>query len=283
MFATALIVFRESLEAALFVGIVAAATRGMVGRSSWLSAGVGAGVLGAIFLALLAENLSGWLGGLGQDVVNIGILSAALAMLLWHSIWVTTHTKDMVTEARQLGQSVQQGRRTPWALLFVVGLSVLREGAETVLFISGSLSGGPVAQPGSVLTAGALGLVLGVFVGVAIYAGLARIPTRQVFSVTNVLIALVAASLASQLARSLAQAGFIEAWTTPLWDSSWMLSQDSALGTFLHALVGYDAQPSAAQLGAWLATLAVISIGTRLLRERRPGGRAPSPASLSTN
>ena len=32
MFATAIIVFRETLEAALFVGIMAVATRGLAGR-----------------------------------------------------------------------------------------------------------------------------------------------------------------------------------------------------------------------------------------------------------
>ena len=104
----------------------------------------------------------------------------------------------------------------------------------------------------------------------------------MLFSVTNVLIALIAASLASQLARTLAQAGFIEAWTTPLWDSSWLLSPDSALGTFLHALMGYDAQPSAAQLAAYLGTLAFIVIGTRLLRPKAGGPQATRQAGLST-
>lgn len=270
MFTTALIVFRETLEAALFIGIVAAATRELAGRARWLSAGVGAGVLGAGLLALFAQHLSGWLDGLGQDVVNIGILSVALAMLLWHCVWVSTHTREMVSEAKQLGQSVQQGQQTPWALVVVVALAVLREGAETVLFVAGSLTSNSATTPAAVLTAGLAGLLGGVLLGLGIYAGLSRIPTRRVFSVTNVLIALLAGSLASQLARALAQAGFIESWTSPLWDSNALLSQDSALGTFMHALVGYDAQPSAAQLGSYLAVLAVIYGGTRLLRPSAP-------------
>lgn len=266
MFTTALIVFRESLEAALFIGIVAAATRGLVGRSRWLSAGVGAGALGAVVLALLAQHLGSWLDGLGQDVINIGILSLALAMLLWHCVWVSTHTRQMVSEAKHLGLSVQEGHRTPWALLIVVALAVLREGAETVLFVGGSLTSNAAEPPAAVLTAGALGLLAGALVGLGIYAGLSRIPTRRVFSVTNVLIALLAGSLASQLARALTQAGFIESWTSPLWNSSQLLSPDSALGTFLHALVGYDAQPSAAQLASYLAALTFIYMGTRLLQ-----------------
>jgi len=270
MFTTALIVFRETLEAALFIGIVAAATRELAGRARWLSAGVGAGVLGAGLLALFAQHLSGWLDGLGQDVVNIGILSVALAMLLWHCVWVSTHTREMVSEAKQLGQSVQQGQQTPWALVVVVALAVLREGAETVLFVAGSLTSNSATTPAAVLSAGLAGLLGGALLGLGIYAGLSRIPTRRVFSVTNILIALLAGSLASQLARALAQAGFIESWTSPLWDSNALLSQDSALGTFMHALVGYDAQPSAAQLGSYLAVLAVIYGGTRLLRPSAP-------------
>ncbi|MBC7469210.1 MAG: FTR1 family protein, partial [Ramlibacter sp.] len=99
MFATALIVFRETLEAALFVGIVAAATRGMAGRARWLASGVGAGVLGAVALAAGADKLSVLADGIGQDLVNAGILSVALAMLAWHCIWVSTHGREMSLDA----------------------------------------------------------------------------------------------------------------------------------------------------------------------------------------
>lgn len=279
MFATALIVFRESLEAALFIGIVASATRGLSGRSRWLGAGVGAGVLGAVVLALLASHLSEWLDGVGQDVVNIGVLSVALLMLLWHCIWVSTHTREMVGDARKLGFSVQQGRRRPWALLVAVALAVLREGAETVLFVSGSLTGASATQPGAVVLAGGLGLLTGVLAGWLIYAGLARVPARHVFTVTNGLIALLAAALASQLARALAQAGFLEAGNQALWDSNWLLRPDSALGTLLHALVGYDARPSAAQLASYLGVLALIYAGTRVLRPKPAATDGPAAAT----
>jgi high-affinity iron transporter len=265
MFATALIVFRESLEAALFVGIVAAATRELAGRTRWLSAGVAMGALGALLLALMAPHVSGWFDGLGQDIVNIVVLSIALAMLLWHCIWVATHSKDMALQARSLGASVQQGQRKPWALLTAVALAVLREGAETVLFVGGALAGAGTTTPEVVLSV-AVGVGLGVGSGMIIYGGLSRIPTKHVFATTNVLIAILAGSIASQLVKSLIQAGFIERWSAPLWDTSGALAPDSALGTFLHALVGYDARPSGAQLLSYLAVLALIYAGTRLLR-----------------
>jgi len=269
MFTTVLIVFRESLEAALLVGVVAAATRGLAGRGRWLAVGIAAGVAGAVLLAMMAGRLSGWFDGLGQDAVNIGVLALALSMLLWHCIWVSTHTRQMVIDAKSLGHSVQQGRRTPWALLAVVALAVLREGAETVLFVAGSLTSS--STPTATLIAAVLaGIGLGATVGALIYTGLTQVPTRHVFSVTNVLIALLAASLASQLVRALAQAGLLQAWTAPVWDSTSLLAQDSATGTFMHALVGYEARPSLAQLLAYLTVLAMIYAGTRLLRPAAP-------------
>ena len=263
MFGAALIVFRETLEAALFVGIIAAATRGLAGRSRWLTAGVAAGALGAVALALLAGWIGQWADGIGQDVVNIGILSVALAMLLWHCVWVSTHGHEMALDARQLGVSIGNGGRPPWALLVAVGLAVLREGAETVLFIMGYATGN-ASGVAATLSGSALGLAAGAAAGVVVYAGLSRIPVRRLFSATNVLIALLAAAIASQLARALSQAGLVERWTEPLWDSSSLLATDSAPGAVLHALVGYDARPSGLQLAFYAATIAAIFVGSRL-------------------
>ena len=265
MFAAALIVFRETLEAALFVGIIAAATKLLPRRSGWLAGGVAAGVAGALLLALTARQVSAWADGIGQDLVNIAILAVALTMLVWHCVWVSTHGRQMAMDARRIGHSLQDGPRKPWALSVVVALAVLREGAETVLFVAGSVTGGSPVGTASVLLACALGLAAGAVVGVGLYAGLSRIPTQKLFTATNVLIALLAASIASQLARALAQAGLVELGSAPLWDSSAWLSSDSALGTLLHALVGYDARPSALQLVFYLAVLASIYIGTRVV------------------
>jgi high-affinity iron transporter len=184
----------------------------------------------------------------------------------------------MALEARELGVLVQGGQRKPWALSVAVALAVLREGAETVLFVAGSLTGGGATNGASVLLACTLGLVAGAGVGIVLYAGLARIPAAKLFAATNVLIALLAASIASQLARALSQAGLIERWTEPLWDSSAWLSSDSAIGALLHALVGYDAHPSGLQLGFYVAVLASIFIGTRLVMGQLQASALPRSA-----
>jgi high-affinity iron transporter len=276
MFAAALIVFRESLEAALFVGIVAAATRELAGRARWLAAGVAIGVLGAILLALSALHVGELLDGIDQDLVHIALLSVALTMLVWHCIGAGVHARQRGDEARELGASVRQGQRAPWALLIAVALAVLREGAETVLFVVGALTGSGRVLPAEIAWACALGVFFSVEAGILLYNGLSRLPTRHIFAATNALIAILAGSIASQLVKSLAQVGFLAQGTAPLWDTSAALPQDSAPGMLLHALIGYDARPSAAQFAAYVAVLLLIYGSGRI--RHRTGSRAESTA-----
>ena len=263
MFGTAIIVFRETLEAALFVGIMAAATRGLAGRSRWLTAGVLAGSAGALALAAGAEQISALADGVGQDLVNATILALALVMLTWHCVWVSNHGARAAAEARALGSSFKQGQRAPWALMIVVALSVLREGAETVLFVAGYATGSGLT---GTLTGALAGVLSGSAIGALIYLGLSRVPMQRMFAVTNTLILLLAASIASQLARALSQAGLINVWGQPLWDTSRVLRMDSPAGTLAHALVGYDAQPSGLQLAFYALALLVIVSGSRWVR-----------------
>ena len=280
MFGTAIIVFRETLEAALFVGIMAAATRGLAGRSRWLTAGVLAGSAGALALAAGAEQISALADGVGQDLVNATILALALVMLTWHCVWVSNHGARAAAEARALGSSFKQGQRAPWALMMVVALSVLREGAETVLFVAGYATGSGLT---GTLTGALAGVLSGSAIGALIYLGLSRVPMQRMFAVTNTLILLLAASIASQLARALSQAGLINLWGQPLWDTSRVLRMDSPVGTLAHALVGYDAQPSGLQLAFYALALLVIVSGSRWVRaslkRQRTAAMAPVFAS----
>jgi high-affinity iron transporter len=263
MLATAVIVFRETLEAALFVGIVAAATRGVDGRGRWLGIGVVAGVIGALVLALLAGRIAALADGLGQDLVNVAILGAALAMLAWHCIWGSQHGREAATEARAMGAQVRTGSRAPLVLAAACALAVLREGAETVLFVLG-VAAGEGAVHASPWPGIALGLAAGIAVGALLYLGLSRIPAHRVFAVTQGLILLVTAAIASQLARALSQSGLVQSWNEPLWDTSQWIATDSALGTLLHALAGYDAQPSGLQLAFYAATLVILALAARV-------------------
>lgn len=268
MLSTALIVFREILEAALLIGIVAAATREVGRRSRYLAGGVLLGLLGACLVALFAGEIADLASGTGQELFNASVLGLAVVMLGWHNLWMAQHGREMAQQARNLGQEIQQGQESLSVLLIVIGLAVLREGSEVVLFLYGIAAAGGTSAA-NMLWGGLAGGLAGAAVGWALYLGLLRIPLRWFFGVTSALILLLAAGMASQAARFLIQADLLPEWGSPLWDSSAWLPQDSALGTLLHTLAGYDAQPSGMQLVFYALTLVIIGLGMHLTGQSR--------------
>ena len=262
MFAAALIVFRESLEAALIVSIMTAATRGIPSRGRWIVAGILAGFLGAAMVASSMEAISNWASGMGQELFNAAILTLAVGMLAWHNIWMSIHGREMAAQAMNTAREINSGSRERSVLFIVVALAVLREGSETVLFLYG-LASSSADGLRTTISGGLSGLAAGLAVGGLLYAGLLRIPLRWFFSITGVLVLLLAASMAAQAARFLVQADFLPSLGAPLWDTSDVLSQASALGTLLHGLAGYDAQPSGTQVLFYVVVLIAIASGMR--------------------
>ena len=105
---------------------------------------------------------------------------------------------------------------------------------------------------------GIVGVAAGALAGFAIYVGLVRIPLRYLFAVTSWLVLLLAAGMASQAAAFLLQADLLPPLGDNLWDTSFLLSEDSILGRVLHTLIGYTAQPAGIQVLFYMATIAVI-------------------------
>jgi high-affinity iron transporter len=268
MLVAAIIVFREVLEASLIVGIVAAATRAVPGRNRWLAAGIAAGLAGAGVVALFTGEIATLASGIGQELFNAAILGLAVVMLAWHNIWMSAHGAALAADARDVGGAIRDGRRECSVLLAVVGLAVLREGAETVLFLYGiAASGGTGAA--TMLAGGLAGVVAGAGAGYLLYAGLVRLPLRWIFAATGVLVLFVAAGMASQAARFLIQADVLPSLVAPLWNTSVYLPDDSAVGTLLHSLIGYDARPSGMQVVFFVTALVAIAAGM-ILQGNRP-------------
>ena len=260
MFAAALIVFRESLEACLIISIMVAATRGIPTRGRWIAGGVLLGLTGSAVVASSMEMIGNLAGGMGQELFNAGILTVAVSMLAWHNIWMASHGRDLALQMTSTARAITDGSRERSVILVVIAMAVLREGSETVLFLYGVASSGEHGMRDTVL-GGSMGLASGAMVAGLLYLGLLRIPVRWFFAVTGILVLLLAASMASQAARLLIQADLLPSLAAPLWDTSEALSQNTALGTILHGLLGYEAQPSGMQVLAYVAVLITIASG----------------------
>jgi high-affinity iron transporter len=261
--AALIIVFREVFEAGLIVGIVLAVTRTVKHRNQWIGGGVAAGVLLACVLAAFASALSDLFAGMGQELFNAAILIVAVVMLTWHNVWMARHGKELAGELAAAGRAVVEGSKSLLALAVVVGVAVLREGSEVVLFLYGVLAGG--SDTGwSVAFGGLVGLLLGAAVCMLTYFGLLRIPMRALFTTTTILISLLAAGMAAQAAAFLEKANWLTALDTVVWDSGWLLSDSSIPGKALHTLIGYTDQPTAMQLVVYIAILALTFVLMRL-------------------
>jgi len=267
MFGTALIVFREVLEAALIVGIVAAATTGIPNRGRYIVGGLAAGLIGSILVAFGAEQIGQLAEGMGQELFNASILGIAVAMLAWHNIWMSIHGRELAANAKKMSKDVLTGARAMSVVLVVIAVAVLREGAETVLFLYGVAISGDASR-GAMIAGGAIGVVSGVALGVLVFRGLLRIPLKHFFTATSALVLLLAAGMAAQAARFLIQANVLPSLASPLWDTSGVVSNSSVMGKVLQGLLGYDAQPAGMQMIFFVAVFAAILIGMGWAKRR---------------
>jgi high-affinity iron transporter len=275
MLGALVIVFREVIEAGLIIGIVMAATRGVVCRGRWVTFGVIGGVLGASIVAVFASAISEAFQGAGQELFNASVLSIAVIMLMWHNAWMARHGREIAAEMRSVGAAVSEGAKPLTALAIVVGLAVLREGSEVVLFLYGIIASGTTGS--ALLVGGLLGIAAGAAFTALTYFGLLAIPTRHLVSVTSWLIALLAAGMAAQAVQYLNNAGLVVVLGRTVWDTSWLLSEDGIFGRMRHALIGYTERPSEMQLAVYIATLLVMFLLMRFARYR-PQQRVPAAA-----
>jgi high-affinity iron transporter len=268
MLGALIIVFREVLEAGLIIGIVMAATRGVPGRGRWIVFGIVGGIAGAAVVAAFAGVISEAFQGSGQELFNATVLGVAVVMLMWHNAWMARHGREIAAEMRDIGAAVSEGARPLTALAVVVGLAVLREGSEVVLFLYGIFASGTSGM--SLLAGGLLGVQAGAIFTLLTYGGLLAVPTRYIFSVTTWLIALLAAGLAAQSVQFLNNGGFFLVLGNTVWDTSWLLSDGSLLGRLLHTLIGYTERPTELQLVVYLGTLAAMYVLMRIARYQPP-------------
>jgi high-affinity iron transporter len=223
---------------------------------------------------MFAGVISDAFQGSGQELFNAAVLAIAVIMLMWHNAWMARHGREIADEMRRVGTAVSEGTKPLTALAIVIGLAVLREGSEVVLFLYGIMAQGTSGS--ALLAGGVLGIAAGAAFTALTYFGLLAIPSRHIFSVTSWLIALLAAGMAAQSVQFLNNAGFLVALDQTVWDTSWLLSEGSIIGRLLHILIGYTERPTEMQLLVYVAILIAMYI---LMRIARPPPRTPIPAA----
>lgn len=258
MIGALIIVFREVLEAALVIGIVGAAVKGIPRRGQLIGAGVALGIVGAALVASGIDVVSGFAHGTGQALFEAGVLTVAGLMLAWHNLWMAEHGREIAARLKALGSAVTTGQEPATMLVVVTALAVMREGSEVALFLYGIAASG--INGVQLLIGGLFGVAAGVAVGYVLFAGLSRVPLKSLFQMSGVIILFIASGMLARGVGFLVQAGYLPPLIPDIWNTSWLVAGDSMLGRSLGALVGYTPAPSLLQVLIWVAALTLIGV-----------------------
>ncbi|PCI02264.1 MAG: iron permease [Zetaproteobacteria bacterium] len=257
MLSALVIVFREVLEMSIILGMLFAATKGVAGAKRSILTGAGLGLLGALMFALFMEEVENSMDGAGEFVFNAIVLGIASVLLAWTVVWMSKHGREMSQRIKKVGESVADGSTPMIGLMLISLAAVMREGGEAVFFLFGIMQVEDDMQ--AMMWGSLLGLLAGGALGLLLYQGLIRIPMKHVFSVMGAMLILLAAGMASQAANNLVLVDMLPPVIDTLWDSSFILSDESLFGEILHVMVGYDSQPSGMQMMVFVATLGVVT------------------------
>lgn len=258
MLATFLITFREGLEAFLLVGILLAYLTRMNARKKaiWIYLGAVGGVIASVLAAFVLQVvISQFDNEHYRLILTIAVMLTAVCILSYMALWMQkqaqAHTKAV---QEQLAQHVSAGRTFGIAMLAFV--SVLREGIETVLFLSAISYGGSDVS----MTWGLAGLVLSAVLVWILLRTTRQVPMRQFFRGTSLLLIIIAAGLLSSVVNQLQALGVDLGPVTPIFDISHILSDSTGFGIFMRGLFGYNATPTLAQFVVWLLFLTTAVI-----------------------
>ena len=270
------IVWRESIEALLVVGILYAwlqrqPDNRLAMRHLWAGVALGLGLASLLGAAMMLAG--SWLNDSAGEWFQAGMTLCASLLILHMLAWMARHGRQLRRELEsQAGSALQEGRYL--SLMLLVMLAIAREGSETVIFLYG-VGSQPGTELAGFITGGLLGLLLGLLCFYLLQQSSKVIGWQVFFRVSEVLLLLLGcAMLMASLDRISGQLMGMELpeyayglLGDALWDSSALLDDGSRGGMLIASLTGYRAMPS---LFTVLGLAAYWALAVRLLRCPKP-------------
>lgn len=241
-----ILVLREVLEAAVLVSVLLALSLNMRLRVSWLWWSVAFGVAGTLWFASALDGLTDALDGAGQEVANAGLQMGVYCLALG------------IVAACAPGISGGYPPRAwvRWLMALAVTCTVVREGAEILIYVTGFIKDEDVRA--AVFAGSAIGAGIGLSLGILFFACLRAMRPDRSQAASLWILCLIGAGMVMQATLLLEQANWLPAGR-PLWDSSSLLSEKSIPGELMYAVFGYESTPSALQVGIYLICLGVMA------------------------
>lgn len=266
---SAILVFREGLEAVLILAAITASFVGVKrGMRRPVLIGALLGLLASVVTWVLAQTLLSSLDQYGEKLeAVVGLVAIAVLLLITNWFFHKVYWSEWIGKFHRRRKQLERFDRVGFLSAQVLGLallgltSVYREGFETVLFLQSlELSAGTA----TVLEGAGLGLAMTLAVAVVTFALQRKLPYKKMLVVTGVLIGVVLVVMVGQTARTMQGTGWLPITPMdidpPYWAGLWF-------GVF----------PTWETIGAQIAAMAFV-IGSYYLaqevRVKRPRRRA---------
>ena len=295
-----IIVFRETLEATLIVGIIYVflLKQQIAGALTKLWMGVASSIIASLIVAYLILLGQQALGNNSLQALFEAIFMFITAGFIWYVIfWLSKHVSN---RADLEGKAQDAISSSSWGIFFVVFFSIIREGFETVVFLIGSFS-----VTGSFSYIGFLsGMLLAILIGYLIVVQGKKIDIRPFFKYTTLLLVFLASGMIAygthEVESYLAKSNNLEligieskSEINRPWDilepkkvlseedSKWLytynikgkekythlLHDSGRVGVFFKGFFGYNSNPNYVELIAWIISLI---LGLRMWRRFYP-------------
>ena len=253
MLAAIIITLREMLEVCLIVGIISAALNNIPSKRKIVLTGIFSGIILSVIFALTIQQITNLFNGNGQEVLDIIILTTSIICIALTLILINKQGNSL---RQKLISASQETNILP--VILIITLAIAREGAEITLFLHGIYTVN--MQLHDLVNGVIIGATLGILLGLMLYLGLLKISSRYFFKAINIMLALLASGMASQLANYLHSTDLISVLSETAWDSSWLVQEEGLMGKLLYNLVGYSSHPSKLQVIFFSSTLAAMSL-----------------------
>lgn len=264
MISSFIITFRETLEAALIVGIILAylikTNREKYNNIVYL--GVISAIVASIIGAFLFNTLAGGFEGKAEEIFEgISMLFAAF-LITFMILWMMKQKHIVIDLQKKVNKEITEQHKA--GLFLLVFISVLREGIETVIFLGAASF---VSTTENNLSGALLGIIAATLLGYAIFVWSKKIDIKAFFNVTSVVLILFAAGLVAHGVHEFEEAGIIPSVVEHVWDinppqnpdgSYPLLHENGTIGSVLKGLLGYNGNPSLMEILSYTAYLILI-------------------------
>lgn len=264
MTSTMFIVWRESIEAMLVIGILYTWLKNQIAQAQatdsetekqqntnqiaarlgmrFLWGGVLAGIVLAIVLAMVMLKIQSELASDVLAYFQLAIVLIAALLITQMVLWMRRHGRTL---KKDLESGLQQAQdKANWlGMAMLAAIAVGREGAETVIFLYGN----GLAQQNdlsSFVFAAATGFALAFFSFWLLSQGSRWFSWPAFFRVSEIILLFLAASLLVDGVEQMIDFGWLPTLVDPLWDSSFFLDDSSRFGGVISAFTGYRSQPA---------------------------------------